>query len=191
MPHDRAQPLRHALTRVAVAGAAGSLLLSGAVVAGAGPAGAAPAAPAAVAAPAAKAPAKAVAPSKAAKKATKRKMLDRKALLRTAASLKGRPYRWGATGPRAFDCSGYTVYVMKSQRRKIPRTSAAQYRHAWKIRRTSARPGDLVFYRSTSGRVYHVGIYAGKGRIWHSPHSGSRVKLSKITNKRWAVGRIR
>ena len=33
----------------------------------------------------------------------------------------------------------------------------------------SLEPGDLVFFRSSKGRVDHVGIYAGDGRFIHAP----------------------
>jgi cell wall-associated NlpC family hydrolase len=47
--------------------------------------------------------------------------------LRIAASKKGSPYQWGATGPRSFDCSGLTLYSFKKVGKKLPRTAAQQY----------------------------------------------------------------
>ena len=115
-------------------------------------------------------------------------MLNRKALLRYAAKQKGKPYRYGATGPRSFDCSGFTQYVFKSQHRKLPRTSSLQYRKAKKISKRSIKPGDLMFFRN-GGRVTHVTIYAGKNKMWAAPHTGSRVKLQKVYSTRWVAGR--
>lgn len=109
--------------------------------------------------------------------------------LSTAASLKGRPYRYGATGPSAFDCSGFTGYVYKKIGVKLPRTAQQQYRFATKISKSSIRPGDLVFFMS-GGYAYHVGIYAGDGMIWHSPRTGQTVKLAKIWTSRWVAGRV-
>ena len=182
---------RHALKQAVVAGTTGSLLLSAAVVGGVATTGT-------TVAPVSQAPVITVdlartVPVAATTRATsaktvKRKMLDRKALLRAAAKLKGRPYRYGAEGPKAFDCSGYTQYVFKTQKRKLARTAAAQYRQLKKVAKKSAKPGDLVFFRY-GGRVSHVGIYAGGGRMWHSPRSGQRVKLVKIYNSRWVAGR--
>lgn len=108
--------------------------------------------------------------------------------VRVASTKRGTPYRWGATGPRAFDCSGYTSWTMKRVGKRIPRTADQQYRASIKISRASARPGDLVFYGG--GRKYHVGIYAGNGRMWHAPHTGDVVKLSKI-RRGAAFGRVR
>jgi cell wall-associated NlpC family hydrolase len=185
----------HALKRAAVAGATGSLLVSGAVAAGA-PAHAAPAAGTALASSTvAAAPGTSIysaTPEKAhsTKKAKKKKAVNSAALLRFAAKQKGKPYRWGATGPRAFDCSGYVLYVFKkAANRKLPRTAAQQRRHVKRIAKKDIRKGDLIF-SIYGGRISHVGIYAGKGRIWHSPRSGQRVKLAKIYAKNWVAGRV-
>ena len=106
-------------------------------------------------------------------------------VVKTAKAQKGKPYRRGATGPRAFDCSGLTQYVMKRNGVKLPRTSRQQAKKVRRVKRSDRRVGDLVFFYAR-GRVYHVGIYAGHGRIWHAPKPGSRVRLAKIwTNHYW------
>ncbi|MFF8914110.1 C40 family peptidase [Streptomyces sp. NPDC015032] len=110
--------------------------------------------------------------------------------LKVAASKKGSPYRWGATGPNRFDCSGLTVYSFKKAGKKLPRTAQQQYNKARHISASHRQRGDLVFFHS--GRsVYHVGIYAGHGKIWHSPRSGAVVRLEKIWTKRVYYGRVR
>jgi cell wall-associated NlpC family hydrolase len=109
--------------------------------------------------------------------------------LQIAASKKGSPYQYGATGPRRFDCSGLTLYAFKKAGKKLPRTAAAQYNRTHHISASHRRAGDLVFFHS--GRsVYHVGIYAGKGRIWHSPKTGDVVRLQKIWTKSVWYGRV-
>jgi cell wall-associated NlpC family hydrolase len=109
--------------------------------------------------------------------------------LHEAASLKGRPYHYGATGPRAFDCSGYTRYVMAHVGKHLPRTSRQQYAASRKIARGAARPGDLVFFKSR-GRVTHVALYAGGHQVWHAPHSGARVRKERIWTGHWSAGRV-
>ena len=105
---------------------------------------------------------------------------------------KGIPYRAGGTTPRTgFDCSGYTKYVFAQLGISIPRVSRDQYAWSRHITRKQAVPGDLIFFHSASGRVYHAAIYAGNGYIWHSPHTGSRVKLERIWTSAYYVGRIR
>ncbi|MFI0239220.1 C40 family peptidase [Streptomyces sp. NPDC016845] len=110
--------------------------------------------------------------------------------LKVAASKKGAPYRWGASGPHRFDCSGLTLYSFKRAGKKLPRTAAQQYNKTRHVSASHRKTGDLVFFHS--GRsVYHVGIYAGKGRIWHSPKTGDVVRLQKIWTKSVWYGRVR
>lgn len=111
-------------------------------------------------------------------------------IVKIAASKRGTPYRYGATGPRAFDCSGFTRWVYARAGRHIPRTSRAQAAAARPVRRSDRRRGDLVFFRNGGG-VYHVAIYAGRNQVWHSPHSGSRVHKARLWTNRVSYGRFR
>ncbi|EGG43195.1 MULTISPECIES: C40 family peptidase [Streptomyces] len=110
--------------------------------------------------------------------------------LHVAASKKGSPYQWGATGPKRFDCSGLTLYSFKKAGKKLPRTAAAQYNKTRHISSSHRKAGDLVFFHSGS-YVYHVGIYAGKGKIWHAPKTGDVVRLQKLWTKSVWYGRVR
>ncbi|MFG2948133.1 C40 family peptidase [Streptomyces adustus] len=110
-------------------------------------------------------------------------------VLKIAASKKGSPYRYGATGPRRFDCSGLTLYAFKKAGKKLPRTAAQQYNKTHHVSASHRKAGDLVFFHSGSS-VYHVGIYAGKGKIWHAPKTGDVVRLQKIWTKSVWYGRV-
>jgi cell wall-associated NlpC family hydrolase len=102
----------------------------------------------------------------------------------------GKPYRWGATGPSAYDCSGL---VMKAWRRagvRIPRVTHSQYRAVRrKVSLSSLRPGDLIFF---NGRQ-HVGMYLSGDRYVHAPNSGSRIRINKMSRyrKRQFAGAVR
>lgn len=138
--------------------------------------------------------AKTVSAKKASRKAKRRAAKKRRAArigkaARVAARQKGDPYRYGASGPRAFDCSGLTSYSFRKAGVKLPRTAHSQYRHVRKIKKRNIRKGDLVFFGGS--RKYHVGIYWGKGRILHAPYSGSRVKVERIWTKGWSAGTVR
>lgn len=110
--------------------------------------------------------------------------------LKVAASKKGAPYKYGAAGPHRFDCSGLTLYSFKKAGKKLPRTAAAQYNKTRHLSAGSRKAGDLVFFHS--GRnVYHVGIYAGKNKVWHAPKPGKSVRLEKIWTKKVWYGRVR
>ncbi|MGJ5749956.1 cell wall-associated NlpC family hydrolase [Streptomyces puniciscabiei] len=109
--------------------------------------------------------------------------------LQVAASKKGSPYQYGATGPRRFDCSGLTLYSFKKAGKTLPRTAAQQYNRTNHISARQRRAGDLVFFHSGS-YVYHVGIYAGHNKIWHAPRTGSVVRLEKIWTPSVWYGRV-
>src|SRR3954447_16633811 len=112
-------------------------------------------------------------------------------LVQIAASKRGTPYQYGATGPRSFDCSGYTRWVFARIGRHLPRTSRAQAASVRHVGRAHRRIGDLVFF-SSGGRVFHVGIYAGRNSIWHAPHTGSVVHRERLwTTRGVSYGRVR
>lgn len=115
--------------------------------------------------------------------------------LKIAKNQVGDPYRYGATGPGAFDCSGLTYYSFrKAGFSGFPRTSDAQAGFTRHIRRSNMRPGDFLFFHS-GGDVYHVAIFVGwkDGRrvILHSPRSGERVKYARPWSSSWFAGTLR
>jgi peptidoglycan DL-endopeptidase CwlO len=102
----------------------------------------------------------------------------------------GQPYRFGAVGPTAFDCSGFTRYVYGRLGKTLPRTTVRQYAALSHVARGARRPGDLIFLRTGSGRIFHVGIYAGADRWWVAPKAGDRVKLQALWTTRYSVARV-
>ena len=111
--------------------------------------------------------------------------------LHLAAAQVGKPYRWGAAGPYAFDCSGLIYYVYRTRLHvALPRTANAQRIATVRVAKSNILAGDLVFFMR-SGRAYHVGVYAGSGKVWHSPRPGQRVQLSKLWTTAWVAGRVR
>lgn len=111
-------------------------------------------------------------------------------VLNEAAHHRGQPYVWAAAGPTRFDCSGFTLYVFGRFGKRLPHNAAQQYTVVRHVPKASMQVGDLIFLRSSSGRIGHVGIYAGQGRMWHSPHTGSVVKLAAIYSSNYVVGRL-
>jgi len=96
-------------------------------------------------------------------------------VLAIAASLKGIYYVYGGTTTAGFDCSGFTQYVFNRVGIKLPRTAEEQRQFATPV--STPSPGDMVFFGAPA---HHVGIYAGNGMMWDSPHSGSAVQLRSI-----------
>ncbi|MGN1014097.1 MAG: C40 family peptidase [Butyricicoccus sp.] len=99
-----------------------------------------------------------------------------------AESLLGKPYVYGATGPNAFDCSGFCQYIYGKCGKTIPRVSADQYAKSTKIAKSSLKKGDLVFFASSAGgtKVSHVGIYVGDGKMIHAANSSVGVITSDL-----------
>ncbi len=104
--------------------------------------------------------------------------------LATAAAQKGDPYRYGATGPDRFDCSGLVLYAYKQHKKTLPRTAQGQYDEAVKVPASKRQKGDLVFIGTSPTSVYHVGIYAGDGKMWNAntgAYRGRKVVLAPIS----------
>jgi cell wall-associated NlpC family hydrolase len=89
----------------------------------------------------------------------------------------GEPYVWAAAGPSAWDCSGLTMAAWAAAGKSLPHYSVAQYEQSTPISASDLRPGDLVFWGSSSsaGSIYHVALYAGDGNIIHAPRTGRPV----------------
>lgn len=106
-------------------------------------------------------------------------------MLRYAETLVRRPYRSGAEGPYAFDCSGFTRFCYKKLGIKMERTSKAQAEQGKRIRRKKRiMPGDLVCYKGSTGKeVGHVGIVLRKtgDGTFDFIHASSSVGIT-ITN---------
>ncbi|RJL31481.1 NlpC/P60 family protein [Bailinhaonella thermotolerans] len=136
----------------------------------------APAKPAEQSKKPAAAPAKKPAAKKKLSRAAKQRAKAAKAV-RSAYAQIGDPYRYGASGPNAFDCSGLAQYVWRKAGVKLPRTTYAQHRGVKKkVSWKNLQPGDLMFFRGDG----HVGIYVGKGYYIHSPSSGKKVRKEKL-----------
>ncbi len=100
----------------------------------------------------------------------------------------GAPYRWGASGPNAFDCSGFTSFVYSQVGVSLPHSSRAQYGVGEKVSRADLQPGDLVFFGSP---IHHVGIYVGGGQYIHAPRTGDVVRIDSLGARRNYVGATR
>lgn len=91
----------------------------------------------------------------------------------------GKPYQWGATGPRSYDCSGLTSQAWDHAGTPIPRTSQEQWSRLRRIPLTALRPGDLVIYFP---EATHVAMYVGDGEVVQAPRTGEKVKLSPVAS---------
>jgi cell wall-associated NlpC family hydrolase len=100
-----------------------------------------------------------------------------------AKSLLGIRYKYGATGPSQYDCSGFTKHVFSSQGITIPRTSKEQAKVGKYLRYSELKKGDLIFFRSNhSSKVSHVGIFIGNGKFIHASSSKKKVVISNMNS---------
>jgi cell wall-associated NlpC family hydrolase len=121
---------------------------------------------------------------------------NRYSVVQTARKYMGRPYVFGAAGPRHFDCSGLTRYVFRLHGYYLPHSAASQARYGRSVPKYGWRYGDLIFFRNTyKYGISHVGIYAGNGRMVHAwPRGGVRVdsftRISYFTRRYAGARRI-
>lgn len=96
---------------------------------------------------------------------------------RIALKAVGVPYRWGGSSPRTgFDCSGLVSWAYGRLGIALPHSSYALYGTGRRVSRSGLRPGDLLFFSGLG----HVGMYVGRGRMVHAPHSGRRVEVVSL-----------
>ena len=113
-------------------------------------------------------------------------------IVRVAESMIGRPYKYGGKSPRnGFDCSGLVYYSHLKNGIDLPRTSYAQYKATQPVPRKALRRGDLLFFRVSSRKVSHVGIYLGDNLFVHAPSSGKEVSVAELDSPYWSKRFIR
>ncbi|MGY0024934.1 NlpC/P60 family protein [Streptomyces sp. cg35] len=98
-----------------------------------------------------------------------------KAAVEFATAQLGKPYVWGAEGPKSYDCSGLTSQAWAAAGQPIPRTSQEQWKQLKHIDIQDMRPGDLIIYHDDAS---HVGMYIGDGAIIHAPRPGRTVTVA-------------
>jgi peptidoglycan DL-endopeptidase CwlO len=89
----------------------------------------------------------------------------------------GTPYRWAGSSPSGFDCSGFVMYVYGRIGIGLPHNSAMLWGVGRPVAQNDLQPGDIVFFNGLG----HAGIYIGRGRFVHSPHTGDVVKISRLS----------
>lgn len=105
----------------------------------------------------------------------------------------GIPYVYGASGPKSFDCSGFTSYVYKKFGYSLTRSAASQLGDGTAVSESEIRPGDIICWRAygSSKAATHVGIYIGNNQYIHASTTGSTVRIDEMgyaAKSRYVVG---
>ena len=95
------------------------------------------------------------------------------------------PYRYGGMSPRSgFDCSGLVTFVYRHFGIALPHYTGAQISPAGASGAGASAPAT-----SSSSGLGHVGLYVGRGRFVHAPHTGTRVRVESLWHG-WYGGRL-
>ncbi|MBP2478240.1 cell wall-associated NlpC family hydrolase [Crossiella equi] len=78
-----------------------------------------------------------------------------------------------------FDCSGLMIYAFAGIGINLPHYSGYQYNYGRRVPLSQMAPGDMLFWQS-SGRIRHVAMYLGGGRMVEAPQSGLRVRIAPV-----------
>ncbi len=106
----------------------------------------------------------------------------------------GYPYAYAGEGPYAFDCSGFTKFVIQNTLgMDITHDMFTQIGMGQSVGMNELQPGDLVFFANTfRPGLSHAGIYIGGGQFVHAENEGTGVKVSDLNSdyygSRWAGG---
>jgi len=96
-----------------------------------------------------------------------------------ALAQRGKPYKWGAQGPDAYDCSGLTWAAWRAAGVAIPRTAAGQLASLPPVR-GPLQPGDLLIYRSDGPSRRHVAMVVDDGRMVEALRAGVPVRVTQL-----------
>ncbi|MBE5966392.1 MAG: peptidoglycan endopeptidase [Lachnospiraceae bacterium] len=101
-------------------------------------------------------------------------------LVNKAKEYLGGRYRYGTSVLGvSVDCSGFTQQIYKKFGYSIPRDSRSQGSSGTNISSSQLKPGDLVFY-GNGGRISHVAIFIGNGKIIHASNRRDGIKISNL-----------
>jgi cell wall-associated NlpC family hydrolase len=106
----------------------------------------------------------------------------------------GYPYAYAGEGPYAFDCSGFTKFVIQNTLGiDITHDMFTQIGMGQSVGMDELQPGDLVFFANTfRPGLSHAGIYIGGGQFVHAENESTGVTVSDLHSdyygSRWAGG---
>lgn len=106
----------------------------------------------------------------------------RENIVQTAISLHGNPYKSGAKGADAFDCSGFVHFVYKRHGINLPVSTDKLVQSGIEIPKDQVQPGDLVFFRIK--KDLHIGIMVNSKEFIHASKSRG-IALDDVEASYW------
>ncbi|QHZ46495.1 C40 family peptidase [Bacillus sp. NSP9.1] len=105
-----------------------------------------------------------------------------KDIVQTGKAFLNLPYLWGGMSGFGYDCSGFVFNMLKANGHLVPRDAGDQAKGGKDVSLSHLEEGDLLFfaYEEGQGRVHHVGIYCGEGRMLHSPKTGKSIEIISL-----------
>lgn len=101
----------------------------------------------------------------------------------------GKPYVWGAAGPKGFDCSGFTNYVAKISGFNIPRGATSQWKGnpgTYIKNYNDLQPGDFIYICNPAYAngypISHALIYLGNNQVIHADSTKRCIATKSFEN---------
>lgn len=100
----------------------------------------------------------------------------------------GKPYIYGSTGMRGFDCSGLTSYLYSQHGTQLHRRASEQLQDGIVVSSEGMQVGDLIFFRESWDpcAASHVGIYVGNNQMIHASTSNG-IEVADLSTNYFAV----
>lgn len=109
----------------------------------------------------------------------KAEALRRQLVLVAKRKMRTSRYVYGASGPNAFDCSGFTQWLYRAvARKRLAHYTGAQMRQTRRVSLRHLLPGDLLFFGP--GGSQHVTMYIGRGRMIGASNPRVGIRIDSI-----------
>lgn len=121
--------------------------------------------------------------------ALERKPLPVTELVEFSKKFVGLPYLWGGTSTFGYDCSGYVQMLYRRHGVVLPRDAQpqAEWSGVRPVEKNELRPGDLLYFGPSAGRITHTGMYLGDGRFINATtHEHPVVQISELNDAHWS-----
>lgn len=92
----------------------------------------------------------------------------------------GKPYKWGASNGKSFDCSGFAMYIYDNFDISLGHGADLQFKKGKKVDKADLQPGDAVFFTTYKKSASHVGIFIGNNKFIHASSSGGKVIITDL-----------